>query len=143
MRTQDEIMRRIETRKKFDIFGFEVSEYVDYLDFDHARPFLTEEVTEQIWKEEADNLDTPVERMHDYMAFAWGKANDCRGISANRSIMHCIAWLWLAEEDKLLAQVKDEFRGNYHSYGKPILEIICEHFDWDWSQWDDGIRTNG
>ena len=143
MRTQDEIVKRIEARRNNDPLCFEVNEYIDYLDFNHARQFLKDSVTEQDWQEAVAKISVPVERMRDYMEFAWGKANNCRGISANRSIMHCIAWLWLAEEDELLMQVEDEFNGNYHFYGKPILEIICEHFGWDWSQWDDGVRTNG
>lgn len=143
MRTQDEIVERIKTRKKDDPFCFEVNEYLDYLDFSHAQVFLEEGITEQGWLEATADIMPPIERMHDYMEFAWGKANNCRGISANRSISHCIAWLWLAGEDELLARVEDEFAGNYHFYGKPILEIICERFDWDWAQWDDGIRTNG
>lgn len=142
MRTQDEIVKRIESRKADDLLGFETGEYINRLDFSNARPFLKDSVTEQDWLE-ACVIKPPIKRMHDYMEFAWGKANNCRGISANRSVMHCIAWLWLAEEDELLMQVEDEFNGNYHFYGKPILEIICEHFDWDWSQWDNGIRSNG
>jgi len=142
MRTQDEIVKRIETRKDDDLLGFETGEYINYLDFSNARPFLKDDVTEQNWQEAVAMIGVPIKRMHAYMEFAWGKANNSRGISANRSVMHCIAWLWLAGEDDLLAQVEDEYC-NYHFYGKPILEIICEHFDWDWSQWDDGIRTNG
>ena len=143
MRTQDEIVRRLETRRENDPLGFEIIEYVDYMDFARARPFLKDDVTEQEWKEETSSLGTSIERMRDYMEFAWGKANNERGISANRSISHCIAWLWLAEEDELLAQVENEFESNYRYYGKPILEMICNHFGWDWKQWDDGIRSNG
>lgn len=143
MRTQEEIVKRIEVRKERDWLGFETSEYINYLDFDHARPFLKESATEQAWKDAASNLGTPVEQMHNYMAFAWGKANNKRGISASRSIMHYFAWLWLAEEDGLLARVESAYWNTYCFYGKPMLEMICDHFGWDWSQWDDGIRTNG
>jgi len=142
MRTQDEIVKRIEARKGNDPLCFEVNEYIDYLDFNHARQFLKDSATEQDWQEVVAMTGPPIERMCDYMEFAWGKANNCRGISANRSVMHYIAWLWLAGEDDLLAQVENEYR-DYHFYGKPILEMICDHFGWDWSQWDDGIRTNG
>jgi len=142
MRTQNEIVKRIEARKGDDPLCFEVNEYIDCLDFNHARQFLKDGVTEQDWQEAVATIGPPVKRMRDYMEFAWGKANNCRGISANRSVMHCIAWLWLAGEDVLLARVEDEYC-NYHFYGKPILEMICDHFDWDWSQWDDGVRTSG
>ena len=140
MRTQDEITARIKAREEADPFGFERGAYVVYLDYKHVQPYLRAGVTEEEWQSEEE---TPVEIMHDYMHFAWGKANDCRGLSANRSIMHCIAWLWLAEEDELLAHVEHEYNTNYCYYGKPILEMICDHFGWDWSAWDDGVRTNG
>lgn len=143
MRTQDEIVTRIEEREKYDLFGFETSEYIVKLDFAHARPFLNEEATEQKWAT-ADSATTgPLECLRGYMNFAWDKANHKRGISANRSILHCVAWLWLAEEDEILAEVEHMYDTDYHSYGKPILETICDHFGWDWSQWDNGDRTNG
>lgn len=31
---------------------------------------------------------------------------------------------------------------SYELYGKPQLRAICEHFGWDWTQWDDGIWRN-
>ncbi len=142
MRTQDEIVARINQRRTNDFLVFEVSEYVDYLDFDHAKPFLKEDVTEEQWAEHRSAVTTPIDAIKNYMAFAWDKANDCRGISANRSINHCIAWLWLAEEDEFLEKVEKEYKANYHYYGKPILEMICERIGLDWKQWDNGTRTN-
>lgn len=143
MRTQEEILERIKARKPMDPLGFEINDYVNRLSFDNAKPWLKAEVTEDEWKEFQDSQLPPIEQMQDYMEFAWGKANDMRGISANRSISHCLAWLWLAEEDKFLAKVELEYDTNYHYYGKPILEMVCDYFSWDWKQWDDGIRTNG
>ncbi len=135
MRTQDEIVERLEARKVGDPLCFEVDEYLIYLDYKHAKPYLKDGTTEREWDAASDHLSLP-ERMRDYMSFAWNKANNERGISANRSIMHYIAWLWLAEENKLLARVESEYQGNYCSYGKPILRMICKHFGWDWSQRD-------
>lgn len=142
MRTQDEIVARIETRKEQDAFGFETDVYIVCLDFVHARPYLKDEVSEKDWAEVTDPL-SPIERMRVYMDFAWGKANSKRGLSASRSILHCIAWSWLAEEDELLAEIEHMYDTDYHHYGKPILEVVCDHFGWDWAQWDDGVRTDG
>jgi hypothetical protein len=79
--------------------------------------------------------------MLEYMPFAWDKANDMRGLSAGRSVQHFVGWTWLAGDDELSAWCDDN--SNYQHYGKEILVRICEHYGWDWRQWDDGVRTNG
>jgi len=135
MRTQDEIVARIRTRKEHDFFGFEVSEYVDYLDYVHAKEFLKEGTTQEQWEKIRSETKTPEETIKDYMPFAWDKANNCRGISAGRSIMHMIAWLWLDGKDW------SEIEG-YEYYGKPQLVRICEEYGIDWRALDDDHWTN-
>lgn len=142
-RTQKEIVNRIEERKTEDFFGFETDDYIDYLTYGNAKKYLMPEVTKEEWNETEKEVLAPIEQIKDYMGFAWDKANNCRGLSANRSISHMLAWLWLGGEDALLEKVMYEYYYNYHYYGKPILEMICEYFGLDWKQWDDGDRTNG
>jgi hypothetical protein len=126
MRSQEEILERIKERDADDLLGFEWFEYVYALDLKHAITFL--EHPNQDWKPKTpDEIKT---RMKDYMPFAIKKAETERGISANRSIMHYIAWLWLVEEDDLLAKVDHEYETNYHSFGLPILKMIDDHFGW-------------
>ena len=48
-RTQDDIVNRLESRKDDDRLGFEVSAYIDYLGFEHARPYLNPGVTAEEW----------------------------------------------------------------------------------------------
>jgi len=141
-RTQEEILARIEERRKEDFFGFERSDLLEHLEYKHAKPFLKEGVTEDQWADRGEVQD-PIEELKDYMSFAWEKANNQRGLSANRSIHHCVAWLWLAGEDEILAKVENEYAHNYQYYGKDILSMICDHFGLDWKQWDDGERSNG
>ena len=62
-----------------------------------------------------------IKYMQDYMSFAWEKANDKRGISANRSIDHFKGWLWLLEDEESIEYLKV----NYAPYGKPGLAYIC------------------
>lgn len=126
MRSQDEIVARIEGRKDGDPLGFEVTEYMMALDFNHAKPYLEDGVTE--WK--ARTQEETLQKAEDYMPFAIKKAEGERGISANRSIMHYIAWLWLLEEDDLLGEVEREYEDNYHDYGMDILRLIADHFGW-------------
>lgn len=62
--------------------------------------------------------------MKDYISFAWEKANDKRGISANRSIEHFKGWLWLLGDEEVVEYLK----ANYTPYGKPGLAYICKKY---------------
>lgn len=139
-----EVLARIEARKADDFFGFEVGDYVDALPFASASAWLKPETTEAQWEEgRLKTREEVVERMRGYMEFAFGKANDQRGLSANRSVMHVIAWTWLAGDRELSESVEREYDEDYKFYGKLILRRVCEHYGWDWRQWDDGELTNG
>lgn len=133
-RTQDEILNRILEVQDKDVLGFQRVDLIVYLDFDHAKQFLKEDAKKEEWKQE---VRSPKEKMIDYMPFAWEKANNCRGISAARSISHYQAWLWLDGNEELAEKIED-----YEFYGKPQLVMICEYLGLDHSRWDDGIRTN-
>jgi len=134
MRTQDEIVERIKKREKDDLFGFETSCYINFLDYEHAKPYLKPDVTENDWHK---SDKSPKEEMIDYMEFAWDKAKGCRGISAGRSIMHYEAWLWLDGAENLFEDIED-----YQYYGKDILVDICKYLGLDPEKWDDHIRVN-
>ena len=149
MRTQDEIvaeLRRLNLKENEfdDVLGFKRDDLAVALDFEHAKEFLVKEVTLEEWTGNGGTQYSTDEavlcRMHDYMDFAWGKANDCRGLSANRSIMHYEAWLWLLGGEH--ADFGAKLQENYQFYGKPQLKMICERFGWDWRQWDDGKWRN-
>lgn len=136
-RTQEEIIKRFNERKGDDLFGFETDEYLPYLDYEHAKPFLKEGAKERDYEQEKM---TPIRKIKDYMSFAWGKANSCRGISAGRSLSYMVAWLWLDGQDEFLKKWND--LRDYEYYGKPQLIAICELYKIDWKQYDDGVRTN-
>ncbi len=132
MRSVPEIIAKIESHKN-DFFGFIASDLIAYLSFSDAKPFLKDEAKEAEWKPESVERDDVLAKMLGYMPFAWGKANDCRGLSAGRSIEHMRAWLWMIGEDRMSDLIED-----YSHYGKPQLRAICNRFGWDWRQWDDG-----
>ena len=132
---QDEILARYKDRATRDFFGFEVTEYLLALDFEHAKPFLKNEVTE--WEPRYKSRQDVLNAMEEYASFAWNKANNRRGLSAGRSLAHYVAWLWLIGEHDLADSMDD-----YTHYGKPQLVRICEKFGWDWRQWDDDKWTN-
>lgn len=140
MRTFEEIVKRIEDTAGEDWLGFEVNEY-----FRALTPEQIEVLKPRIIKQEADlskhvpdltNDEAIRKCCIDYMPFAWDKANNCRGISAGRSLAHYKAWLWMLGTD--------EFEGidEYEYYGKPQLVQICAFFGLDSARWDDGRRVN-
>jgi len=141
MRSQQEIMERIKRRKELDLLGFEIPEYADALTKENVEKLRGEIIKEDAdlsgWEPAFKSDQDILERCKDYMPFAWDKANGCRGISANRSIMHYIAWLWLLGYDEF-----DNLMDDYEFYGKPQLVRICNFLGLDSNRWDDGIRKN-
>lgn len=118
-RTGEEILERIENLD--DPFGFKLSTLLPYLSFEHAQPFLKEDVTEDDWPEAHDD---PVREAYGYLDFAWDKADNERGISASRSVDRLEEWLWLSGMDEEL----EEFQAApYEPYGKPKLKVAEAH----------------
>lgn len=139
MRTQEEILARIESVKQDDVFGFQRSDLIEFLTFENAKPFLVKEYVAQVEAGEIkyEQQTDPVAIIRDYMAFAWDKANDRRGLSAMRTMEHMQTWLWLAGEDVLANKCK-----HYNYYGKPQLVEICEKYGIDWKSLDDDVWVN-
>ena len=137
MRTDDEVIARVHEVAKSgrDWLGTEQSDLIVRLPFDAAKPFLNEKATSEDWTVQPRDRESVLAEAKEYMSFAWDKANNCRGISAGRSMSHYSAWMWLIGED--FGDLTD-----YEHYGKPQLKAICDRFGWDSSQWDDGIRVN-
>lgn len=92
-----------------------------------AKPYLKEEAYnkyesgEDTW--ETLTFEQVVKEFLEYMAFAWGKAFDKRGLSASRSIIKLSAWLWLLGRDDLVQIIDDDDR--YNPYGAPALIDVC------------------
>lgn len=80
----------------------------------------------------------PEMEIRDYMSFAWDKANDCRSLSASRSIEHMSAWLFLLGKEELVTRINEE----YAFYGKTSLYLICKEFDINWKSHDDNEWKN-
>lgn len=147
--TIEEVRQRFLEKDKTDMFGFESHEYAPYCGWnwlaDHGYLKKDAEQTKESVAELSKEIDRDsiIKEMEDYMSFAFEKANDMRGLSANRSIMHYIAWTWLSGERHLSDEINRALNSDYQHYGKEILRSICEHYGWDWHQWDNGVLTNG
>src|ERR1700678_953385 len=99
MRTTTEIIQHIANLENEDVFGFQRRDLLRFLSFSDAKPFLNANATEDKWTTDPLTHDFVVSEIHDYMPFAWDKANNCRGLSAGRSVEHMKAWLWLLGDD--------------------------------------------
>lgn len=135
-RTQEQIVERVRTQSQRDPFGMTGMDLLEWLDFEHAKEFLKPEVTAEQWagREQPEPIR---DQMIKYMDFAWEKANNCRGLSAGRSLNHYNNWLWLLGEDQLAESML-----KYEHYGKENLRRVCEFLGLDASKWDDGVRVN-
>lgn len=140
MRTQAEILQRIKEAEKRDMFGFEWQEYLGALTKESLETLrgtlLKADAKLDDIKQTFESDDAIRKQAIEYMPFAWEKANNGRGISAARSLMHYKAWLWLLGQDWI-----DE-HDEYQFYGKDNLVRICKFLDLDSKQWDDGRRVN-
>lgn len=125
MRTTEEVAKKI-NEDRGDIFGFTREVLLEFLPFELVKSHLKDGVTEAQWEEERVDLtpENVINAMQDYMAFAWTKVEDHRGMSAGRSITKMQAWLWLLEDDDLI----DYCDSHYAPYGAPALKAICEKY---------------
>lgn len=132
LRTQDEILARIEEVGSLDWLGTQQGDLIECLDFEHAQPFLKDGVTAEEWAG-GDEVQAKVkERAKEYLPFAMGKADGHRGISAGRSVDHFKTWAWLSGDAAFIAAVEES---DYPNYGAPILKAVALALDakdvWD------------
>lgn len=122
MRTADEIVAKID-KKQNELLGFWPEVLIEFLTFDDAKPFLKPEATADEWSTPTvQSREIIIEKMRDYMEFAWGKVENHRGISASRSVEKMEAWIWLLGDDLDLDAI------DYAQYGAPKLAAVCERY---------------
>ena len=126
MRTQEEIVKRFE--EVDDIFGTQKSDLLDFMTFENGRQFVTKEYSakvdsgEETWVQKTDAKS----EILGYLNFAYGKAEDERGLSAARSMLHFKTWIWIDDQkfyDEIVWMIDD-----YTDYGIPTLNKIAEHY---------------
>lgn len=137
-RSEAAILARIAATEGADFLGVIRGDLIEGLSFASAKPYLQDSVTEDQWNMAAAEFKPPLDQAREYLAFAWEKANNCRGISAGRSVQHFESWLWLAGADGFDAVSVTEYR----FYGKPNLVIASTALDVDWRAMDDGRWDN-
>jgi len=127
----EEIINKI--KNSDSMFGFEREVLMQYLSFEEAKPLLKEGTTKEEWGAHTPRTTEAVlQNMKDYMEFAWGKAEDKRGISASRSIEKMGAWLWLLGDTECIKEME---AAEYAWYGAPKLAVICRRYNFPIPQW--------
>jgi hypothetical protein len=123
-RSRDEIVARLEAPRTDDIFGWSREVLVGALDFDHARPYLKDGVTEADWPK----VDVEASARA-YLEFAIGKIEGHRGISASRSVEKLLQYAWLLGRDDVVAEMTE---ANYPQYGAPQVKAFAIGMGWPW-----------
>lgn len=118
-----------------DPHGIERSRLLEALPWKYAQTFLRPDSghDEKIWEEQRTvDQGHAAQQIRDYLPFAWKKANECRAISAQRSLAHFRGLLWLmGDEHEELRQRLVEGEA-IEFYGKPQLVEVSE---WAGVQW--------
>lgn len=131
MKSAEKIKGKINAGFANDVFGIAFNDLVEALPFADAKEYLKDEFlmkdsAEAEWESSRIKTDDDVKaRMLDYLPFAWEKAEDQRGLSADRSIRHFAAWAWLIDNE-FYEKIEDMYNNNYFPYGEPILAYISE-----------------
>jgi hypothetical protein len=121
-RTYEEIVEKAREVVKEDYFGWNLPDYLKYLPYDYAKEFLTEDAKREDWSAvvTAYSINAVIKEMKSYLEFAFEKAHNERGISANRSMDHYKNWFWLIGEDDMADHIWDD----YDNYGLEKLKQI-------------------
>ena len=105
---------------------------LEYLPFETVKGFLKKEYVEKVEKGEEKwgqitDIKEAVQDFMDYMVFAWGKAEDERGLSAGRSISKLSTWMWMLGREDLSDILQDS--NLYTPYGAPALIECCKKLE--------------
>ena len=132
MRTMDEIVERMKEKQK-EVLSFAPEVLIEYLDWEHIKPFLKESVrAEAVGAEAFDTItltrENVISEMRDYMKFAWTKVEDHRGLSAGRAVEKMETWVWLLGDEEVSKRLD---AAGYAQYGAPKLAVVCEVYGFD------------
>lgn len=126
MRTKEEILARFKTAD--DMFGTQAGDLIQFLEFQDAKEHLNEEFVKKVEQGEEKwiPLTDPKKEILNYLEFAYDKAESRRGLSAQRSLLHFMTWIWL-DDPKFYDEIIEELE-NYTNYGIPALDKISKHY---------------
>lgn len=108
------------------MFGFDVEVLARALTFEQAQGagILKEDATDDGWGEPFADDDAVRAAAVDYLQFAFGKAQDHRGLSASRSVDKMTEFLWLLNIDTTPVG-----EASFQNYGVPQLKVVAGLLD--------------
>ena len=146
MKTQEEIVARIDEVTDRDFLGFEMSDLYNSLNKENLIETLlklgSKSTREELEKEFAEHKpvfqtdEDVVAEIKRYMDFAIGKAVNHRGISTCRSISHYRTWTWFIDDKETYDFLKND--DNYRNYGAPMLKFVAEKYGCPLPDGEDG-----
>lgn len=140
LRTAEEIAERfLAVKDHEDFFGVYQGRLSDVISFEDAKRLLPnvfdydKEGAREAWEKDQIEYtrENIIAEINNYMPFAIMKAEDERGLSANRSLNHFEALIWLIKENT--GELEDLFK-DYREYGMPMLKLICKRFGFDFEE---------
>lgn len=145
-RTQDEIRAQFTASRDRDFFGTEGQHLVEAMTFETAKAadIPKDDVTPDQWATARClyTVEDVKAEILSYLIFAWDKANNCRGLSANRSLEHFRGWCWLLGAEGQAIMEHPDFNVNYRHYGKAALVRVSELVGFDWRAHDNDEWVN-
>ncbi len=126
MRTIEEIVQKLSVPSG-RMFGPEVLAQYLPRELHKSVDFISTEDFEQRPLER----DAIIQEMRSHMAFAWGKVENHRGISALRSVNKMRAWIWVLGDESLSFELEKLEETEYAQYGAPILARVCQEYGFD------------
>ncbi|MFD0885247.1 hypothetical protein ACFQ08_11895 [Streptosporangium algeriense] len=126
-RTQDEIVARVRAVADRDLFGFRTEVLIMALDYRHVREFVADDPADDGWG--AADAETVEREAREYYAFALGKIEGHRGISARRSVEKLTEFAWLLGRDDIVSAME---AADYEQYGAPKVKEFGVGLGLEW-----------
>lgn len=126
-RTQKEILKRF--KEVDDLFSTQKQDLVHFMTFATAKPFLRPENVKEIEKDVPNKwkINTnPKKTILNYLSFAYDKAENQRGLSTARSMLHFKTWIWM-DDPEFYEEIEHSIE-HYTNYGNPVLDKIAKHY---------------
>ncbi len=129
LKSVDEICEIYKELGKDDFLGFSFDVFAKFVPFEKAKYNFEDDFINKVesglekWTF-INTIEEASQDFLDYMNFAWGKAEDKRGISASRSIEKLSMFLRIMGREDLAELIDDD--DLYNPYGAPALIAVCD-----------------
>jgi len=141
MRTDQEILDRIQEMLKWNVAGLTYGDLSSYLPFEALKTLLSARVAAAIEERGVFPAQQPRDdqtirgKIIHQLPSAWRDANNCNLLATQINLLNFSNLLWLLGDDFFSQEII--IPGDY--FGKKALVIISEAVGFDWRELDDDI----